>query len=170
MLLGTAAGKCFAVLEYLVMLSLQLEVESEEPGRESCTQWTSLFIQHCKVIRVHDIRTPGFHEFGMQLNSLGTFSDEESRSSCRAAWHTDVARSLSFPSILFVMCCAWLCLRAVKAINSHLPLFNSVQRNIGAGPSEVCQAAPRVMVLGICSVVTTAPAWSVPCSAMPLSP
>lgn len=28
MLLGTAAAKCFAVLGYLVLLSLQLEVES----------------------------------------------------------------------------------------------------------------------------------------------
>lgn len=36
----------------------------------------------------------------------------------------DVARPPSFPGILFVTCCAWLCLRAVKAINSYLPLFN----------------------------------------------
>lgn len=98
----------------------------------------------------------------MKLNNLGTFSDKECRSSCWAAWHMDVAQSPSFPSILFVTCCAWLCLRAVKAINSHLPLFNSVQRNIGAGPSEVCAGqfpgwwslvlAPwlQVLLLGVC--------------------
>lgn len=94
----------------------------------------------------------GFQEFGMKLNNLGTFSDEEYRSSCWTAWQWDVARPPSFPSVPFVTCCAWLCLRAVKAINSHSPLFNSVQRNIGAGPSEMCQAAPRVMALGIRSV------------------
>lgn len=98
----------------------------------------------------------------MKLNNLGTFSAEESRSSCSEAWHMAVAWSPSFPSILFVTCCMWLCLRAIKAINSHSSLFNSVQRNIGAGPSETCQAAPRVMALGIHSVVTTSSACGVP--------
>lgn len=65
MLLGTAAAQHFAVLEDLVLLSLQLEVESCR-AKQGKLYTMNLAFHLCKMIRVHGVQTPGLQKFGMK--------------------------------------------------------------------------------------------------------